>query len=103
MNVLTRLVCGAVVFVGFQLPVFADGAGLYVEKACIACHGEKGNVPVMNAYPRIGGQTEGYLLAQMKDIKTGTRNNSHSIAMTNIMDKVSDDEMATIASWLSKQ
>ncbi len=80
-----------------------EGAVLYFEKACIACHGEKGNNPAMNDYPKIGAQGEAYLLAQMTDIKTGVRNNSHSIAMANIMDKVSDEEMALIAKWLSEQ
>ena len=84
-------------------PVLADGADLYVEKNCIACHGANGNKPVMNAYPRIGGQSEMYLLAQMKDIKTGARNNSHTLAMKNVMGNISDSEMATIAGWLSKQ
>ena len=84
-------------------PVLAGDADLYVEKNCIACHGANGNKPVMNAYPRIGGQSEMYLLAQMKDIKTGARNNSHTLAMKNVMGNVSDSEMATIAGWLSKQ
>ncbi len=84
-------------------PVLAEGAGLYVEKSCIACHGANGNKPVMDAYPRIGGQSELYLLAQMTDIKTGVRSNSHSLAMKNIMGNVSDSEMAEIAGWLSKQ
>ncbi|MCP4431804.1 MAG: cytochrome c [Gammaproteobacteria bacterium] len=81
----------------------ADGASLYVEKNCIACHGANGNKPVMDAYPRIGGQSEIYLLMQMKDIKTGTRNNNHALAMKNIMNNVPDEDMAAIASWLSRQ
>ncbi len=84
-------------------PAVADGAVLYVDKACIACHGANGTKPVMNAYPKIGGQSEMYLLAQMKDIKAGTRSNSHSVAMKNIMGNVSDSEMAAIAGWLSRQ
>lgn len=80
-----------------------DTSNLYFEKSCIACHGANGINPVMDAYPEIGGQSEVYLLAQMKDIKTGARNNSHSIAMTNIMSNVTDDDMAAIATWLSKQ
>ncbi|MBT4836740.1 MAG: c-type cytochrome [Methylococcales bacterium] len=78
-----------------------DGASLYHEKACVACHGVNGKIPAMDAYPKIAGQSEAYLLAQMKDIKSATRANSHSKAMTNIMGTVSDDEMAVIAKWLS--
>lgn len=53
----------------------------------------------MDAYPEIGGQSEIYLLTH----KTVARNNSHSIAMRNIMGNVSDNDMASIASFLSKQ
>ncbi|MCP4487198.1 MAG: cytochrome c [Gammaproteobacteria bacterium] len=81
----------------------ADGASLYVEKSCIACHGESGNKPVMDTYPRIAGQSEIYMLTQMQDIKSGARNNDHTLAMKNIMGNVSDADMAAIASWLSTQ
>ncbi len=84
-------------------PAPATTNTLYFDKACIACHGANGNAPVMNAYPKIAGQTELYLLAQMKDIKSGARNNSHAVAMTNIMNTVSDEEMASLAKWLSQQ
>ncbi len=90
-------------YCGALLAADGEGAALYFEKACIACHGEKGNNPAMDAYPKIGAQGEAYLLAQMTDIKSGARSNSHSVAMTNIMDKVSDEEMALIAKWLSEQ
>ena len=33
-----------------------DGAGLYTERTCIACHGVEGRVPVMSEYPKIAGQ-----------------------------------------------
>jgi len=78
-------------------------ANLYIEKACIACHGANGLNPAMDAYPEIGGQNDAYLLNQMKDIKSGVRKNSHSVAMANIMDTVSDAEMAALATWLSEQ
>ncbi len=103
MRITTKIALAALIVSSASGPVLADGANLYVEKNCIACHGANGNKPVMNAYPRIGGQSEIYLLAQIKDIKTGARSNSHSLAMKNIMSNVSDSEMATIAGWLSKQ
>ncbi len=103
MSIATKIALAALIASGATGPVLAGGADLYVEKNCIACHGVNGNKPVMNAYPRIGGQSEMYLLAQMKDIKTGARNNSHTLAMKNVMGNISDSEMATIAGWLSKQ
>ena len=78
-----------------------DGAQLYTERTCIACHGVEGRVPVMSEYPKIAGQNAPYMLAQMKDIKSGTRSNSHTVAMKNVMHLISDEEMAAVAEWLA--
>ncbi len=78
-----------------------DGAGLYTERTCIACHGAEGKVPVMSEYPKIAGQNAPYMLAQMKDIKSGARSNSHTVAMKNVMHLISDEEMAAVAEWLA--
>ncbi len=98
-----KIALAALVVSSINNMALADGAELYVSKNCIACHGANGNKPVMDAYPRIGGQAEIYLLTQMKDIKTGARNNNHTLAMKNIMGNVSDSDMSAIASWLAKQ
>ena len=78
-----------------------DGAGLYAERTCIACHGVEGRVPVMSEYPKIAGQNAPYMLAQMKDIKSGVRSNSHTVAMKNVMHLISDEEMVVVAEWLA--
>jgi len=78
-----------------------DAADLYIERTCIACHGAEGRVPAMDEYPKLAGQGAQYLLAQMKDIKSGTRTNAHSVAMKNVMHLTSDEEMAVIADWLA--
>jgi cytochrome c len=86
----------------FAGPVLSlDGAALYKERACIACHGAEGRVPVMTEYPKIAGQSKEYLLGQMNDIKSGARSNAHAIAMTNVMHMISEEEMAIVAEWLS--
>lgn len=103
-NCIKSLLCLSLIgYSGSPLLAADDGASLYIDKACIACHGARGGEPVMSAYPVISGQNEVYLLAQMTDIKSGTRNNSHSVAMSNIMDKVSAEEMAILAKWLAEQ
>ncbi len=103
MRTVIRISLAVITALGIHNLALADGASLYIEKNCIACHGENGNKPVMDAYPRIGGQSELYMLTQMQDIKSGVRNNDHTLAMKNIMGSVSDADMAAIASWLSKQ
>ena len=80
--------------------VALDGAELYKTKTCIACHGANGDVPIMPNYPKLGGQNAAYAVQQMKDIKSGARNNAMTAAMKGIMHLVSDEEMQAIADWL---
>lgn len=79
----------------------ADGAGLYKAKTCVACHGAEGKKGLLPTYPKLNGQNKDYLVTQMKDIKSGARANGQSAAMKGIMHLVSDQEIETIAAWLS--
>jgi len=81
--------------------VAADGAALYKTKTCIACHGADGKAPILPTYPKVAGQNEGYILNQMKDIKSGARNNGQTAAMKGVMHLVTDEEMAAIAKYLA--
>ncbi len=80
----------------------ADGAALYKSKACASCHGPDGDTPIMPIYPKLRGQNVEYAVNQMKDIKSGKRNNGQTAAMKAIIMQVSDDEMKAIAEWLAK-
>lgn len=79
----------------------ADGATLYKTKTCIACHGANASAPVLPSYPKLAGQNAAYALQQMKDIKSGARNNGQTAAMKPVMHLVSDEEMQAIADWLA--
>lgn len=84
-------------------PAFAaDGAKLYTEKTCNACHGPEGKKPLMPNYPKLAGQNAAYAEQQMKDIKSGARNNGQTAAMKGVMHLVNDDEIKAIAEYLSK-
>ncbi|WP_275099915.1 c-type cytochrome [Sedimenticola hydrogenitrophicus] len=83
--------------------VAADGAALYTSKGCAACHGADAKTPIMPAYPKLAGQNAQYALNQMKDIKSGARNNGQTAAMKGIVMGVSDEEMQAIAEWLAAQ
>ncbi len=80
----------------------ADGAQLYLEKTCIACHGKEGKKPLMADYPKIAGQNAKYIEKQMLDIKSGARANGNSAAMKGVMEIVNDAEIKAIAEYLSK-
>ncbi len=79
----------------------ADGAALYKSKACASCHGPDGDTPIMPIYPKLRGQNVEYAVNQMKDIKSGKRNNGQTAAMKAIIMQVSEDEMKAIAEWLA--
>lgn len=78
-----------------------DGAALYKSKSCFTCHGADAKTPIMPVYPKLAGQNKDYLANQMKDIKSGARNNGQTAAMKGIMAGVSDAEIVAIAEYLS--
>ncbi|MEN8218122.1 MAG: c-type cytochrome [Pseudomonadota bacterium] len=79
----------------------ADGATLYTTKTCAACHGADAKTPIMGSYPKLAGQNQAYALQQMKDIKSGARNNAMTATMKGIMAMVNEAEMEAIAEWLA--
>ncbi|MEN6587515.1 MAG: cytochrome c [Sulfuricella sp.] len=82
--------------------VAGDGAKLFAEKTCTACHGKDAKTPLMPDYPKIAGQNEAYIIKQMADIKSGARANGNSAAMKGVMVLVSDADMKDIAAYVSK-
>ncbi|MCW9014883.1 MAG: cytochrome c [Gammaproteobacteria bacterium] len=81
-----------------------DGAAIYKNPAkggCSACHGKDANSPILPSYPKLAGQNEVYILQQLKDIKSGKRNNGMTAAMKGIMHLVNDEEMAALAKYIS--
>jgi len=78
-----------------------DGASLYTQRTCVACHGADANSPILPEYPKLAGQNAAYALQQMKDIKSGARNNANTPAMSGIMHLVTEAEMEALANWLS--
>ncbi|GAA6186584.1 c-type cytochrome [Aliiglaciecola sp. NS0011-25] len=65
--------------------------------SCVACHGENG-VAVANEWPSLAGQKQGYLLAQLKAFKDGSREN---MLMTGLLDTMSEQDLAKIAAHYS--
>lgn len=88
-------------FVATQVQA-GDGAKLFAEKTCTACHGKDGKTPLMPDYPKIAGQNIKYIEKQMHDIKSGARANGNSAAMKGVMVIVSEEEIKTLAEYVSK-
>ena len=70
-------------------------------KTCSACHGKDAKTPLMPNYPKIAGQNSAYTLQQMKDIKSGARNNGQSASMKGVMHLVTDEEMQVLSDYLA--
>lgn len=68
--------------------------------ACFRCHGDQatGGGPAM---PRLAGQHENYLAAQLHAFKSGTRNNDPVDLMTTIASRLSDSEIKSVAAYLA--
>jgi cytochrome c553 len=67
--------------VSMMLPLAASAGGSVAEgqkkaETCKACHGEGGLKPIQPDYPVIGGQHREYLVAALKQYKSGKRKNA---------------------------
>lgn len=70
-----------------------------VNQVCAACHGTDGNSPLaMN--PSLAGQHAGYLLKQLKEFKSGARNNPVMMAM---VANLSNDDMRNLSAHYASQ
>ena len=98
---LTMIITAAVAATAFSGVALADGAKLFAEKTCTACHGKDGKKPLMPDYPKIAGQNKAYIENQMLDIKSGARANGNTAAMKGVMSLVSDAEIKDLAAFVS--
>jgi cytochrome c len=72
-----------------------DGKTLY--RKCIHCHGRLGQGKGM--FPKLRGQNKGYLIKQIKDIKSGKRKVPQ---MRPYVKRLSNEDIKAIAEYLSK-
>ena len=90
---------------------FAQAADIEAGKAraatvCAACHGANG-VSVSDAIPNLAAQRAGYLEAQLKAFKEGTRKAQSATSPTAIMNAIatqlSADDIADVAAYFASQ
>ena len=74
-------------------------AGKSKAAVCAACHGADGNSP-SDAYPKLAGQGEAYLLKQLMNFKSGERQNAF---MAPMVVPLSEQDMADLAAYFSSQ
>lgn len=83
--------------------IFRDGKPDDHMPACTSCHGEngKGRSDDSIVYPVIGGQTKDYIAKQLRDLRSGVRNNDPENIMGNVAKKLSDAEIEALADYIS--
>ena len=104
MKKITALISATLLVTAMGSAHALDGEALYKNPAkggCSACHGKDAKSPILKSYPKLAGQNEAYALQQLKDIKSGKRNNGMTAAMKGIMHLVNDEEMAALAKYIS--
>ena len=80
--------------------IYRGGIAAKGVAACSACHGPDGaGIPVQ--YPRLAGQHAEYTVAQLRAFRSGTRANDPNRSMRALAAKLSDQEIAAVAEYIS--
>ncbi len=82
-------------------PPQLDGEALFTAKGCIGCHGANGNMPIMPSYPKVAGQNRGYIINQLNDYKSGSRNSGMAAVMTGMVAALTEEDVEKLADYLS--
>jgi cytochrome c553 len=77
--------------------IVADGAGGKTIQ-CSICHGTE--LRGVGDIPQIIGRSPTYVFRQLNDIKLGTRDGSNAAPMKNVVQKLTEDDLIAIASYL---
>lgn len=92
----------SLVAIALASPALAAGdatAGRSKAQTCAGCHGMDGNAAIPN-YPKLAGQHASYLLKQLKDFKSGARQDP---IMTSQVMNLSEQDMQDLAAYYSQQ
>src|SRR3954470_16714609 len=76
-----------------------DAGKTKVATVCAACHGPNG-VSVSDTIPNLAAQRAGYIEAQLKSLKDGSRKNP---VMNAIATQLSTDDIANVAAYFASQ
>jgi cytochrome c553 len=96
-----------VVFAVFAATAVAAGnpeVGQQKAAACVGCHGADGNSmalpPPAEPWPKLAGQVPEYIGKQLRDFKSGRRNNAQ---MSPMAQSVSEADIPDIAAYFARQ
>lgn len=81
------------------LAVGNASAGKAKTAVCMACHGADGNSPA-DIYPKLAGQNANYLYKQLREFKSGERENA---IMAPMVAALTEEDMADLAAYYASQ
>lgn len=100
MNKFTFIISTMLALSSTQIYAAGDAsAGQAKAATCVACHGVNGNATVPS-FPKLAGQSERYLLKQLREFKSGARVNG---MMAGMVAPLNDQDMQNIAAYYAKQ
>ncbi len=89
----------------YMSTVWADSSGTPAQaqklagQLCVTCHGTDG-ISVIENYPILAGQREGYLVKQMKDFRDGIRKDP---VMWNMVASLDDATISALAKYYASK
>jgi cytochrome c553 len=82
--------------------LYEQGDAARGEPACATCHGVNGEgLPGQQLFPIIGGQEWRYLDKQLRDWRTADRKNGSDAIMNTVTQKLTDNDIQALATYLS--
>ncbi len=81
--------------------LYRSGEASIGVAACTACHAPNGQGNASAGYPSLSGQDVGYTETQLKSFRAGERNNDEAEVMRTIAARLTDKEIAALASYVS--
>ena len=90
---------GDVALVAAGRKIFEEGDWPAGIPPCRSCHGEQG--AGSERYPRLAGQNPAYTLQQLLDFKAGARHNDTRRVMREVVGRLTDAQMKSLAEYLA--
>ncbi|MFT4257947.1 MAG: c-type cytochrome [Pseudoxanthomonas sp.] len=78
----------------------AKAKGKATGQSCIDCHGNEGNAPIDDSYPRLGGQYGDYLAHALQQYRAGERQH---MLMTPQAASLSDQDISDLAAYFGSR
>jgi cytochrome c553 len=76
----------------------AVGEKLYMQNACIECHGPRGYSEDPDMFPKIAGLDRQYIIDQLLAFRSGSRQN---VIMSPVASMLSEDDIQALAAFIS--